>query len=50
MSREAREKLVARMYKQQLKSTGKLPSGREKRVIERKAAQAAQRAERKKSK
>lgn len=47
MSREAREKLLGRIYKEHLKSAGRLPSVKEKRVMEQKAAKTAERAEKK---
>ncbi|MEE9615274.1 MAG: hypothetical protein V3W31_10070 [Thermodesulfobacteriota bacterium] len=46
MSREATERLTARMYKHHLKRTGKLPSGKETREMERKARRTAETAER----
>ncbi|VAW37814.1 hypothetical protein MNBD_DELTA02-731 [hydrothermal vent metagenome] len=49
MSREAREKLLGRIYRQRLRSSGRLPSPEEKREMERRAAKTAERAERKKS-
>ncbi len=49
MSREAREKLLERIYKQQLRTSGRLPSSAQKRVMEQKADRVAERAERKKN-
>ncbi len=49
MSREAREKLVERIYKQQLRASGRLPNSAQKRVMEQKAARVAERTERKKN-
>jgi DNA-binding transcriptional regulator YhcF (GntR family) len=48
MSRQAREKLVERIYKQRLKSDGRLPSVKERRAIEQKVAKVVERAERRK--
>jgi len=47
MSREARTKLLERIYKQQLRSSGRLPSGKQQRVMEQKADVIAERAQRK---
>ncbi len=47
MSREAREKLLERIYKQQLRSSGRLPCAEQQRAMERKAALIAERARRK---
>lgn len=43
------ERLTERMYKDKLQRTGRLPSGREVREMEKKAIATAERAERKKN-
>lgn len=48
-SRRAVERLTERIYKDKLQRTGKLPSGRETREMERKAVSTAERAERRKN-
>ena len=50
MSRVAVQKLAGRMYQAHVKSTGRLPSGKEIRDIEKKAIKTAERAENKSKK
>lgn len=50
MSRVAVQKLAGRMYQAHVKSTGRLPSGKEIRDIEKKALRTAERAENRKGK
>jgi len=47
MSREAVERVVARMCLHHLKSTGRLPDAKVKRVMEKKAQEAGKRADNK---
>ncbi len=46
MSREAVERVTARIYKHELKRTGRLPTGSAKHEMEQKARQTAERVER----
>lgn len=45
MSREAREKLTARLYKHSLKTTGRLPTGKETRAMEKKSVDIAKKSD-----
>lgn len=45
MSREAVERLRARLYKHRLKTTGALPTGRETRSMEKKVAEIAKKSD-----
>lgn len=41
MSREATERVTGRLYQHQLKTTGRLPTGKESRVMEKRAQKIA---------
>ena len=45
MSREATERLTARIYREKLEKTGRLPDGKETREMERKAVKIAEEVE-----
>ena len=49
MSREATERLLTRMYREHLKVTGRLPSAKEVRAMERKAQRIAEMADNKRA-